>query len=71
MPQIEKLENLEKFLPTGYALIIADETGFSPNYIYMIKAGKRENLLIVSKMIKMAQAEKKKIEKLNNKIETL
>lgn len=56
-------ELLRKWLPSGAYIELSAELGFSHGFVAKVAKGERNNEIILSRLIKMALKNKKKIDK--------
>ncbi|WP_338813645.1 hypothetical protein V9L05_19935 [Bernardetia sp. Wsw4-3y2] len=63
--------NLKELLPRGYAKIVANEFGCSPEKIYSISAGRTKNNEILLHLLNMAEQEYNRVIEIEQKLTKL
>jgi hypothetical protein len=63
------IQELKQHLPRGWQKVIAEETGFSKQLISSVLNEKKHNIIIIEVALKLATDNKKKLEKINKKIQ--
>lgn len=69
--KLESLGKLKEFLPHGVLLKIAEELGYTRQYVGYVLRGKYYNTAIIERATEIAMQEKHKKEALNQKIEEI
>ena len=65
------LKHLNKFLPRGYAAIVAKNCGVSESLVYQVLSGKKKNLDVAERLIDLADKHKKKMEEIQARSEAI